>query len=162
MHRSSRIDGEEMNELTAEQSEPAVPTKQKKTPDELATMIHHDLSQIEGCPQRGVKVTFEGDLVDGVQLISFNSTGASLTNTEIETGRMFTETEDNRRVEVVVLGADLKNRFFPNVDSIGKTVQCGENFLDHGVDVAAGWKRAALEFLDRDYNVVQIQPGKLE
>jgi hypothetical protein len=49
-----------MSELTAEQSEPAVPTKQKKTPDELAAMIHHDLSHIEGCPQRGVKVTVYG------------------------------------------------------------------------------------------------------
>jgi hypothetical protein len=60
MHRSSRIEGEEMSELTPEQSEPAAPTKQKKTPDELAAMIHHDLSQIEGCPQRGIKVTVYG------------------------------------------------------------------------------------------------------
>src|SRR4051812_40554979 len=41
--------------------------------------------------QRGVKVTYEGDLVEGVALISFNSSGASLTNTEIDTGRMFSE-----------------------------------------------------------------------
>src|ERR1700692_4466472 len=60
MHRSSGIDGEEMSELTAEQSEPAIPIKQKKTPDELAAMIHHDLSQIEGSPQRGLKVTVYG------------------------------------------------------------------------------------------------------
>jgi hypothetical protein len=55
-----RAEGEEMSELTAEQSEPAVPTKQKKTPEELAAMIHYDLSQIEGCPQRGLKVTVYG------------------------------------------------------------------------------------------------------
>jgi len=73
--------------------------------------------------QRGVKVTFEGDLMEGVALISFNSVGASLSNTEIESGRMFTDTEDNRHMDVAVLGADLKNRFFPNVDAIGKTVQ---------------------------------------
>ena len=89
--------------------------------------------------QRGVKVTFEGDLVDGVALISFNSTGASLTNTEIETGRMFTEAEDNRHVDVVVLGADLKNRFFPNVDPIGKTVQVdGRPFQVIGVAKSKG------------------------
>ena len=73
--------------------------------------------------QRGVKVTYDGDLADGVALISFNSNGATLSNTEIDTGRMFTEAEDNRHVEVVVLGADLKERFFPNVDPIGKSVQ---------------------------------------
>ena len=39
---------------------PAIPVKQKKTTEELAAMIHQDLSQIEGCPQRGIKVTVYG------------------------------------------------------------------------------------------------------
>ena len=30
--------------------------------------------------QRGTKITYSGDLVDGVALISFNSSGASLSN----------------------------------------------------------------------------------
>jgi putative ABC transport system permease protein len=89
--------------------------------------------------QRGVKVTFDGDLMDGVALISFNSNGATLSNTEIDAGRMFTETEDQRHVEVVVLGADLKNRFFPNVDPIGKTVQVdGRPFQVIGVAKSKG------------------------
>jgi hypothetical protein len=49
-----------MTELTAQHSEPAIPAKQKRTLEELAVMIHHDLSQIEGCPQRGLKVTVYG------------------------------------------------------------------------------------------------------
>jgi hypothetical protein len=36
------------------------PVKQKKTAEELAAMIHQDLSQIEGCPQRGITVTVYG------------------------------------------------------------------------------------------------------
>ena len=89
--------------------------------------------------QRGVKVTYDGDLADGVALISFNSKGATLSNTEIETGRMFTDAEDNRHVEVVVLGADLKERFFPNVDPIGKTVQVdGRPFQVVGVAKSKG------------------------
>jgi putative ABC transport system permease protein len=89
--------------------------------------------------QRGVKVTYEGDLIDGVALISFNASGASLTNTEIDTGRMFTESEDQRHSEVVVLGADLKNRFFPNVDPIGKSVQVdGRPFQVIGVAKSKG------------------------
>jgi hypothetical protein len=39
---------------------PAIPVKQKKTTEELAAMIHQDLSQIEGCPQRGVTVSVYG------------------------------------------------------------------------------------------------------
>jgi len=34
--------------------------KEKRTAEELAAMIHHDLSQIEGCPQRGLRVTVYG------------------------------------------------------------------------------------------------------
>jgi hypothetical protein len=34
--------------------------KEKRTAEELAAMIHHDLTQIEGCPKRGVKVTVYG------------------------------------------------------------------------------------------------------
>jgi hypothetical protein len=49
-----------MTELTARHPEPAVPSKQEKAPEELAAMILEDLSQIEGCPQRGVKVTVYG------------------------------------------------------------------------------------------------------
>jgi hypothetical protein len=39
---------------------PVTPTKEKKTAEELAAMIHQDLSEIEGCPQRGVSVTVYG------------------------------------------------------------------------------------------------------
>ena len=38
----------------------ANPVKQTKTVEELAAMIHQDLSQIEGCPEAGVKVTVYG------------------------------------------------------------------------------------------------------
>jgi fumarylacetoacetate (FAA) hydrolase family protein len=38
----------------------ASPVKQKKSSEELAAMIHQDLSQIEGCPKQGVKVTVYG------------------------------------------------------------------------------------------------------
>src|SRR5258708_28919656 len=48
-----------VNQL-AEHPVPANPVKQTKTVEELAAMIHQDLSQIEGCPKHGVKVTTYG------------------------------------------------------------------------------------------------------
>ena len=36
------------------------PVKQKKTAEELEAMIHQDLSQLEGWPERGVNVTVYG------------------------------------------------------------------------------------------------------
>src|SRR5882672_7457553 len=44
----------------AQHPAPANPGKQKKTAEELAAMIHQDLSQIEGCAKQGVKVTVYG------------------------------------------------------------------------------------------------------
>src|SRR5689334_18171897 len=99
----------------------------------------HLVKEMSPSAQRGVKVTYDGDLIDGVAMIAFNSSGATLSNTAIETGRMFTDTEDQRHVEVVGLGADLKQRFFPNVDPIGKTVQGdGRPFQVIGVAKAKG------------------------
>jgi hypothetical protein len=37
-----------------------MPIKEKKTADDLAAMILADLSEIEGCPGRGVKVVVYG------------------------------------------------------------------------------------------------------
>lgn len=34
--------------------------KERKTAEELATMIREDLSKVDGCPQRGVSVTVYG------------------------------------------------------------------------------------------------------
>jgi hypothetical protein len=39
---------------------PPIPTKEKKTAEELTAMIHQDLSQIEGYPTRRVRVTVYG------------------------------------------------------------------------------------------------------
>jgi hypothetical protein len=39
---------------------PTTPAKEMKTEEELAAIIHQDLSQVEGCPQRGVTVIVYG------------------------------------------------------------------------------------------------------
>ncbi len=44
----------------AQHPAPANPAKQTKTVEELAAMIQQDLSQIEGYPKQGVKVTVYG------------------------------------------------------------------------------------------------------
>src|SRR5260370_11358202 len=38
----------------------ANPAKEMITAEQLAVMIHQDLSQVDGCPQRGVTVTVYG------------------------------------------------------------------------------------------------------
>jgi putative ABC transport system permease protein len=71
---------------------------------------------------RGTKVTYSGDFVDGVGLQGVTSNSAAMSNTQVLLGRFFTDTEDQRHMDVVFLGADIKNRFFPNTNPLGKTI----------------------------------------
>jgi putative ABC transport system permease protein len=71
---------------------------------------------------RGCKVTYGTDLVDGVQLLGAESNAAVISSTQVDVGRFITDVEDRRHMNVVFLGADFKERFFPTTDPIGKTV----------------------------------------
>ncbi len=72
--------------------------------------------------QRSVQVSYQGDLLQGVGLLGNASNGAEMTNTEVDTGRYFTDTEVRRKITVAFIGADIKDRFFPSVDPVGKTI----------------------------------------
>jgi putative ABC transport system permease protein len=72
--------------------------------------------------QRGLSVSYEGDQINGVVTFGLADNGATMTNTEIEIGRYFTDTEVRHKVPVVVIGADIRKRFFPNVDPLGKRI----------------------------------------
>jgi putative ABC transport system permease protein len=87
---------------------------------------------------RGGNISYGGDQVNaGVNAVTSNS--VILANTQIASGRMFTDMEDQRRMEVCILGADVKNRFFPNIDPVGKSINIdGRPFLILGVAQAKG------------------------
>lgn len=72
--------------------------------------------------QRAAKVTYSGDLVDGVQVMGATANTMAMSNTQIDLGRMYSDVEDSRHMAVVLLGADLKARFFENLDPLGKTI----------------------------------------
>ena len=62
-----------------------------------------------------------------------------LGNTQIGSGRNFTEIENEHHSAVAVLGADVKNNLFGESDAIGKTVKVdGRPFTVIGVAVAKG------------------------
>ena len=70
----------------------------------------------------GIKVTHSGDLVEGVTLMGATPNTLAMSNTQVDLGRVFTDVEDQKHVAMVFLGADFKERFFPNTDPVGKTV----------------------------------------
>jgi putative ABC transport system permease protein len=72
---------------------------------------------------RSARVSYESDAVAGVGLQGVTSNAAAMSNTQIAMGRFLTDAEDQRRMAVVFLGSDLKERFFPSMDPIGKIVK---------------------------------------
>ena len=62
---------------------------------------------------RGVQVSYGGDQIDGVGLQGCTTNTFQLSNTQVALGRFYTDTEDQRRLEVVFLGSDIKDRLFP-------------------------------------------------
>ena len=83
---------------------------------------------------RQVNVSYRGDQIQGVSLSGVSTNFATLNNTDVARGRFFADVEDRRHMEVAFLGNDLKERFFPNVDPIGKMINvAGRPFQVVGV-----------------------------
>lgn len=67
-------------------------------------------------------VTIEGDRLEGVSIQGVTPNMGVITNTQVAEGRFFTEIDNQRRLPLAFIGADVKERFFPNVTATGKTV----------------------------------------
>lgn len=72
---------------------------------------------------RNASVAFDGDRLTGVSLQGVTANVAMIENTQVDFGRFVSDTDNQRRLMVVFLGADLKERWFPNTDPVGKQVQ---------------------------------------
>jgi len=83
--------------------------------------------------RRGTVVSGAGKLED-VQLRGATSNIAAMTNVQIEQGRAFTDMENARHTPVCIIGADLKETFFPHADPVGRQVKIdGRPFTVVGV-----------------------------
>jgi putative ABC transport system permease protein len=82
-------------------------------------------------------------------------------NMQIETGRMFTEDEDNALAPVVVLGSSLKVYFFGDNDAIGNSIKIkGQAFKVVGILKSRG-AVATLNFDESMYIPIQTVQKKL-
>ena len=88
---------------------------------------------------RQVNVSLGTQTLNGISLSGGTANWAVLGNTQIETGRYFTEIENDHHALVAVIGADVKNDLFGGSDPLGKTIKvAGRPFTVIGVAVAKG------------------------
>lgn len=69
-----------------------------------------------------VSIHYGQEKLESVELQGATANIALISNYQPAQGRFITETEDAKNMPVCFLGADLKQRFFPNLDPVGKTV----------------------------------------
>ncbi len=88
---------------------------------------------------RQVTVASQGDSLDDITLTGASANYGILDNVELTAGRFITDTEDERRLPVAVIGSDLKDRFFAGVDPLGRIIKVdGRQVTVVGVAKAKG------------------------
>jgi putative ABC transport system permease protein len=68
------------------------------------------------------KVSHGSEQLEGVQVIGGTPNVGLITNTQLDGGRYFTEIENQRRMPVVVIGNDIRERFFQGREPAGKFI----------------------------------------
>ncbi|MFC2125375.1 ABC transporter permease [Bacteroidota bacterium] len=83
-----------------------------------------------------------------------------LTNFELQEGKMFTEVHLIKGAPVCIIGKTIKTKFFPTENPIGKTIKCGNQWLEViGVLRERVISQASIQNLGiRDYNIDVYAP----
>ena len=70
--------------------------------------------------------TRSGDIImENTDLMGATPNFADVRNLNVAQGRFITEADDEHHSDVAFIGSDLAEKFFPNVDPIGKTIRVG-------------------------------------
>lgn len=84
-------------------------------------------------------IKFESKTVSNVNMVGVTSEFVDIQRMEFDKGRFFNEQESNSGRQVVVLGHDIGEQLFENIDPIGKTVRMyGQRFTVIGVTKKKG------------------------
>ncbi len=99
----------------------------------------HLLSAIGMETSRNVTLSFKGQTMQQVELDGITADIPAISNTEVATGRLPTDTEIRRHSPVALIGQDVNAKFFEGVDPIGKNFSVdGVQYSVIGVAKAKG------------------------
>jgi len=63
-----------------------------------------------------------GKRVSGVNIVGVTANIAELSNLDVDLGRFFTESENERRSFVAVIGTEIRDELWPRLDPVGRTI----------------------------------------
>ncbi len=88
---------------------------------------------------KGCSVRYGNEQVDWVELTGVTANMGVIKNAQTASGNFITDTDVRRRLSVVFIGNDFKEKFFPTVDPVGKSLQIdGRPYRIIGVAKAQG------------------------
>jgi putative ABC transport system permease protein len=83
--------------------------------------------QVAGYDRQNSQTRSGDAIMENTQVIGVTSNYAEIENLNIAQGRFLTAADEDHRSEVAFIGADLAQKFFPNVDPLGKTVRANSH-----------------------------------
>ena len=72
---------------------------------------------------RQARVSFKRDSALGVDIQGVTEDIAAINNVQVDTGHSISNEEARRHAAVAFIGADIRTRFFPGLDPVGKTIE---------------------------------------
>jgi putative ABC transport system permease protein len=111
------------------------------SPDEYDFLKSHlNLTRELGMQaERGVTVKYGAQALDWIELDGVSPNMAVISSVQVAQGRFITDADDRRRLEVAFIGNDIRDKFFPSSDPVGKTILVqGRPFEIIGVAKAQG------------------------
>ena len=74
---------------------------------------------------RNMQTRVGNAIMENTSIMGATANFADVRNLNVASGRFITQADDDHRSDVAFIGSDLAEKFFPNVDPIGKTIRAG-------------------------------------
>jgi len=79
--------------------------------------------EVAACARAQAQTRSGNAIMDDTSIFGATANYFEIRDLNIAQGRFLTQADDDQRTEVAFIGADLADKFFPNVDPIGKTIR---------------------------------------
>jgi len=71
-------------------------------------------------------VRYGNQLSEDVQVVGATPAFTDIREIEVSNGRLFTQSDEDHRAGVCIIGADVANKLFPGVDPVGREIRAGQ------------------------------------
>jgi putative ABC transport system permease protein len=124
-----------MDEFTKAQKRPLITLEEFERYRDTTQLA----KQVAGYDAQNAQTRSGDTILENTRVIGVTSNYAEIENLNIAEGRFITPADEEHRSEVAFIGADLAEKFFPNVDPIGKTLRSETHtYVVIGVGVRIG------------------------